>query len=90
LKQRDYLVLPIFLYRFGQFLSCNPTTLLEFESHFVGKNPILEIPNDQNRGWYPLFDPYEFAARTVWHRWFFSFGGEDRIVQVNGNNGSLK
>ena len=68
----------------------NLTIILEFDSHFVGKNPILKIPNDQNHGWYPLFDPYEFAARTVWRRWFFSFGGKDRIVQVNGNNGSRK
>ena len=64
--------------------------ILEFDSHFVGKNPLLEIPDDQNRGWYPLFDPYEFAARAVWRRWFFSFGREDRIVQVNGTNGSRK
>lgn len=66
------------------------TIILEFGSYFSGKNPILEIPNDQNREWYPLFDPYEFATRTVRHRWFFSVRGEGPMMQVNGNNGSRK
>jgi hypothetical protein len=90
LKQRDYRFHPFFLYRFGQFLSCNPTITLEFDSQFVGKNPTIKIPNDQNHGWSPLFELYEFATRKVRHRWFFSVGEKDRMVQVNGNNGGRK
>jgi hypothetical protein len=55
---------------FGQRV--NLSIIQEFDSPFSGKNPIIEIPNDQNHGWYTLFDPYEFATHMVWHRWFLA------------------
>ena len=63
---------------------------MEFDIRFVGKNPILEIPNGQNPELYPQFEPYGFANRMVRCCWFLSVGGKGRIVQVNGNNDSRK